>query len=437
MSIKTKKIILFLGDLFFLYFSLFLTTLIRFLKEFNIKLFLIHLFPFSILYFFWIIIFYVFEFYEIKKIEEKLEFYKNLLIGFGLCFLVGISFFYLLPFFRITPKTNLFLNILIFLVFFLIWRKTFSFFFSQKFITTFAFVGDEKKIEKIIQQIPDLSHFGYKIEKLDPQKPLLPQLKQKKIEVLIVPPDISFNSKLAHELYNCLKLKVNFLDWVKFYEIFTQKVPIEFLSYGWFLENLKEGEKKIYDKLKRIMDVVLGSVILGLSLPLWIIIALLIKLEDKGEIFYKQKRVGKEGKVFVLLKFRSMKKDAEKETGPLWAEIEDPRTTKIGRFLRKTHLDELPQMINILKGEISLVGPRPERPEFVRILEKEIPYYNLRHLIKPGFTGWAQIKFRYGRSLTDAKEKLQYDLYYLKHRSFVLDFKILLKTFQLFFKKEK
>lgn len=130
-----------------------------------------------------------------------------------------------------------------------------------------------------------------------------------------------------------------------------------------------------------------------------------------------------------------MRPEAEKTTGPLWAKEKDERATKIGEFLRKTHLDELPQMINVIKGNISLAGPRPERPEFVRQLEKEIPHYHLRHIIKPGFTGWAQIKFRYGRSVMDSQEKFQYDLYYLKNRSLFLDLGILLKTFQLFFKK--
>ena len=131
-----------------------------------------------------------------------------------------------------------------------------------------------------------------------------------------------------------------------------------------------------------------------------------------------------------------MKIGAENKSGPVWAKKEDARVTRVGKWLRRTHIDELPQMINVLKGEISLVGPRPERPEFVIDLEKEIPHYHIRHLIRPGFTGWAQLKFRYGRSVMDSKEKFQYDLYYLKNRSPLLDLGILLKTFQLFFKKE-
>jgi exopolysaccharide biosynthesis polyprenyl glycosylphosphotransferase len=226
------------------------------------------------------------------------------------------------------------------------------------------------------------------------------------------------------------------MDLARAYEIISEKIPISFVSQTWFLENLKEREKGFYDKAKRLIDIVLSSIILLLTLPLWPFIILAVKLDDKGPIFYSQERIGKDGKPFLLTKFRSMKEGAENETGPIWAEREDPRITKIGKFLRRTHLDEIPQMLNILKGDISLVGPRPERPEFVSQLEKEVPHYRLRYIIKPGFTGWAQIKFRYGRSITDSFEKFQYDLYYLKNRSLILDLRILLKTFQLFFRKE-
>lgn len=226
------------------------------------------------------------------------------------------------------------------------------------------------------------------------------------------------------------------MDLAQAYEIICEKIPISFVSQTWFLENIKEREKGFYEKLKRVIDIIFSLFILFFTFPFWPFIILAIKLEDGGLVFYSQKRIGKGGFPFLLTKFRSMKKEAEKETGAVWAEKEDLRITKVGRFLRRAHLDELPQMFNILKGDISLVGPRPERPEFVSQLEKEIPHYHLRYLIKPGFTGWAQIKFRYARSLMDSHEKFQYDLYYIKNRSLFLDLRILFKTFQLFFKKE-
>jgi len=180
---------------------------------------------------------------------------------------------------------------------------------------------------------------------------------------------------------------------------------------------------------------VFASILLALTFPLWPVIALAIKWESSGPIFYSQERIGANGKLFRLTKFRSMINNAEIGR-PVWAQKNDPRVTRMGNILRRTHLDELPQMINIIKGDLSLVGPRPERMEFVKELEKQIPHYNIRHIIKPGFTGWAQVNFHYARTPMDTYEKFQYDLYYLKNRSLILDFSILLKTINLIFKNE-
>jgi len=167
-----------------------------------------------------------------------------------------------------------------------------------------------------------------------------------------------------------------------------------------------------------------GLIILS---PLCLATGLAIKLESRGPVFYRQERVGQNGVAFNLLKFRSMRVDAE-ENGPVWTSENDGRTTRVGRIIRKLHLDEIPQMINVLRGEMSFVGPRPERPYFVDALQKEIPFYSHRHTVKPGITGWAQIYYPYGASKEDALEKLKYDLYYLKHMSPLLDLMVILKT---------
>jgi exopolysaccharide biosynthesis polyprenyl glycosylphosphotransferase len=163
------------------------------------------------------------------------------------------------------------------------------------------------------------------------------------------------------------------------------------------------------------------------SLPIAIVTAIVIKLDSRGPILYKQERVGRNGRVFTLMKFRSMRSDAEKD-GPVWAKTEDDRTTRVGRFIRKVRLDEIPQFWNILRGDMSFVGPRPERPHFVAQLAREIPYYEQRHLIAPGLTGWAQIKYPYGASIEDARQKLQYELYYIKNQSLTLDAIIMFET---------
>jgi exopolysaccharide biosynthesis polyprenyl glycosylphosphotransferase len=180
--------------------------------------------------------------------------------------------------------------------------------------------------------------------------------------------------------------------------------------------------------VKRLIDLVVSLVVLIPFMPLWLCIATLIVLDSPGSIFFIQERVGKNGKMFKLLKFRSMIADAEKETGPVWAAPDDKRITRFGRIFRRLRLDEVPQFINVLKGEMSLVGPRPERPFFVQQLEKEVKFYNRRLVVRPGITGWAQVKHRYDVSLDDVKEKIRYDLYYLENMSLTLDLKIILRT---------
>ena len=182
---------------------------------------------------------------------------------------------------------------------------------------------------------------------------------------------------------------------------------------------------------KRIIDVVLASSLLLLVLPLIAVTALTIALESSGPVLYRQRRVGLRGEAFEVLKFRSMKQDAEVDGQPVWARRDDDRITKIGQIIRKFRIDELPQLLNVLKGEMSFVGPRPERPEFVAELSQAIPYYDLRHHVKPGITGWAQVSYPYGSSINDSREKLQYDLYYLKNYSLFLDLNILLQTVQV------
>ncbi len=431
-----RKILLLFGDVSLLYFCLFLTVFFGFFKEFDQKLFLEHLFPFSVLYFFWLIVFYIFGLYDLNLVKTKLLFYPRLLSATSVNIAMGMIFFYLIPWFGITPKTNLVLNILIFTALIFIWRKLFYSLFSSYFLIRVAIIGNNSSVQKLSEEINARPYLGYKLAGIwHTEDNFLSKIEKEKIDTLIIAENLGTNPKLLQNLYQCLPFQINFINSAEAYETITHKVPLSLISQTWFLENLKEGEKEFYNKIKRGLDIILSLFIFILSLPLWPFIGLAIKIEDKGPIFYRQERIGKNRNSFSLFKFRSMKKDAEKN-GAVWAEKQDPRVTKVGKFLRKTHFDELPQMLNILRGEISLVGPRPERPEFVEKLEKEIPHYHIRHLIKPGFTGWAQLKFRYGRSVMDSKEKFQYDLYYLKNRSLLLDLGILLRTFQLFFKKE-
>jgi sugar transferase (PEP-CTERM system associated) len=212
-----------------------------------------------------------------------------------------------------------------------------------------------------------------------------------------------------------------------FYERLTGRVHLDMLRPSWLIFSGRGRQKRMSGIARAVLHRGVALVGALLSLPVAVLTALLIKLESPGPVLYKQERVGKNGRPFTIMKFRSMRVDAEKD-GPVWARSMDDRTTRVGRIIRKIRIDELPQFWNILKGEMSFVGPRPERPHFVSQLAQEIPFYEQRHLIAPGLTGWAQIKYPYGSSIEDARQKLQYDLYYIKNQSLMLDAAILFET---------
>jgi len=205
-------------------------------------------------------------------------------------------------------------------------------------------------------------------------------------------------------------------------------VHVDMLRPSWLIFAGRPKDTRLKSVLREIVHRGLGLIGLVLSLPIALVTAILIKLESRGEIFYKQERVGKNGRIVKVIKFRSMRSDAEKDGKPVWAIAGDDRVTRVGRVIRKIRIDEIPQFWNIIKGEMSFVGPRPERPHFVSQLAEEIPFYEHRHLVAPGLTGWAQIKYPYGASVHDARQKLQYDLYYIKNQSLALDLVIVFET---------
>jgi sugar transferase (PEP-CTERM system associated) len=235
--------------------------------------------------------------------------------------------------------------------------------------------------------------------------------------------------KLPVELLLTMKGRgVLIQDGTEYYEQVTGKLPIESLRLGTLLFSSGFHLSRFLSIYKRLASIVVSLVGLVLCLPFLPLVAVAIKLTSPGPLLYHQRRVGRDDRIFYCHKFRTMRADAEADTGPTWAPDEDPRITTVGRFLRTTRLDEIPQLWNVLKGEMSLVGPRPERPEFIEWLRKEIPFYNLRHTVRPGITGWAQIRYKYGNSVEDAKEKLRYDLFYIKNMSPGLDGLIFIDT---------
>jgi sugar transferase (PEP-CTERM system associated) len=240
--------------------------------------------------------------------------------------------------------------------------------------------------------------------------------------------------RLPVELLLSLKSRgIRVQDGTEVYEAVTGKVPIESVRLGWLLFSPGCYASPFFLFYKRLASLLISVVGLLISLPLLPFIMLAIKVTSPGRVLYRQKRVGRDGTVFDCYKFRTMREDAEADTGPTWAGDNDPRITRIGKLLRRTHIDEIPQLWNMLRGDMSFVGPRPERPEFVSELGQKIPYYHLRHGIRPGITGWAQVRYKYGSSIEEAKEKLRYDLFYIKNMNPVLDFLILFRTLKAIF----
>lgn len=221
---------------------------------------------------------------------------------------------------------------------------------------------------------------------------------------------------------------IEVVDAARFHEELTGTLLVRDIPPAWFIYSNGFGANPVMRVCRRVSDVVLSAVGLVLASPLIPLLALAIKLDSHGEVLFRQQRLGRDEKPFNLYKFRTMRQDAESSTGAVWAQANDPRITRFGRFLRKSRLDEIPQLFNVLRGDMAFVGPRPERPEFVARLKEEIPYYSKRHVIKPGVTGWAQVKYPYGASVEDAHQKLMFDLYYVKNHSFLFDVQIILET---------
>jgi sugar transferase (PEP-CTERM system associated) len=262
----------------------------------------------------------------------------------------------------------------------------------------------------------------------NPESNLLNQAEKFKIQKVVVALSEMRNRFPVDQLLQCRTAGIEVLDGSSFYEQLTGKVLVEKINPSWliFSEGFKKSRLRIF--LKRMEDIVLGTVLLVILFPLLILVALVIKLDSKGPLFFVQQRVGQHKKEYRMRKFRSMVEDAEKLSGPVWAEDNDPRITGVGKIIRQLRIDELPQLWEVITGKMSLVGPRPERRHFTDMLEKQIPFYAQRFNVKPGITGWAQVSYDYGATVEDAVEKLNYELFYIKNMSLFLDIIIILRT---------
>lgn len=429
-----QKILLLLGDYAIAYVSLFLMMWIGF-GTIEGSFVVSHLTAFSFLYPLWFVVFYVFDLYNLSLTPRSPRFFSMLLSALSVSFLIGVLYFYVVPLQSIAPKTNLLIHVVISGVLATFWRLFFFGRSRSRILWRVGLFSADPQSRDLGALIDAHVHLGYRSVFVDSFDDLSIKISNQHLNLFVLPTDLRSDPARVQSVYDCLGMGVTFLEPTVAFEFFGRRVPLSAIDHHWFLRHIQDREHGIYRLAKRAFDILVASFILIISSPIWFFIFLFIKIENAGPVFYRQKRVGNGRKVFDVLKFRTMRTDAE-ANGALWATQNDPRVTRFGKILRWTHLDELPQMINVLRGDISLVGPRPERPEFVEQLEKEIQHYHVRHFIKPGFTGWAQIRYRYARSVADSREKFEYDLYYIKNRSLVLDFLILLKTAQLLFRRE-
>lgn len=447
-----KKIILLLGDIIVLYSSLAITLYIRY-SHLDNNLWQEHVGIFSIAFSLWLLVFFINGLYEIRKIKNNFWFYGELIQNLIINALLSVLLFYVAAgrISDLRPQTILVILILVFGVLFIIWRKLFFRIISSSTLgSNLAVIGINKETLALIKEIHQKPQLGYKLKLLvNPDNTEIPittddiaitndikQLKglllHHKIDTVVATYNSSYGAETSAKLFECLNLKINFFNIVNFYEKNIGKIPLSSLEKNWFLENISQKNIHFLIIAKRVIDLLFALFFGILSLLFVPLLIILIKLESKGPIIYKQKRVGLNGKNFYVYKFRSMIIDAEKN-GAVWASQNDNRITRVGKMMRKSRLDEIPQFWNIIKGNMSFVGPRPERPEFVEQLKKEIPFYDERHLVKPGLSGWAQINYPYGASIEDAKEKLCYDLYYIKNQSILLDISIIMKTINTVF----
>lgn len=436
---KNEAFLLFVGDIFFFFLSLFIMLFLRFKEIPNFAVFLDHVTSFSIILVLWFAVFFIAGLYEKHTLILRSKIPTLILNAQLVNSAIAVLFFYLVPFFGITPKTNLFLYIVISFVLILYWRIKGVSILSAHSRENAILIGSGEEMYELKEEVNHNPRYGlYFVSSIDLDKvgvgdfsqELMQQISSKNIQIVAADFKNSKVEPILPNLYNLIFLKVRFFDMYRIYEDIFDRVPLSLVKYNWFLENISVSANKTYDSLKRLMDIFV-SVVVGLfSLVFYPFVYLAIKIEDSGPIFIIQPRIGKGNKTVKVIKFRSMTTDDQGEYSQDIAK--DNQITKVGNFLRKSRIDELPQLWNVLKGDLSLIGPRPELPAIASFYETEIPYYNIRHLIKPGLSGWAQLYQRMPPkgtvAMSGTKSKLSYDLYYLKNRSFMLDVKIAIKT---------
>ncbi|MFC2165109.1 sugar transferase [Acidobacteriota bacterium] len=443
--IDRRKIFLLLGDALIVCLSFYLAVMVRIKTLVGLEFLENRVVSFLFLLLAYLVSFYIFGLYDIQLNFRSRRSLYLILASLIMTSFSAVIFFYFFPF--QLKRGIFFISLILITLLVYVWRLFYSFLFRVAVpIRRVLIVGTGEPAQEIHERLKSYQDYltvGFITD--DPETSVCEDMrilgdsrsieeiaKTEEINEIIITVDPAENSRLSRGLVNCKVMGISMYDMARFYEYLENKLPLPFVEDHWILygPGFSRVGSRVYMRLKRIMDLILSSFLLICFLPLGLVIALLIKLSSHGPVFFVQERLGKNFVPFKMYKFRTMVFNAEKDE-PLWADVNDTRVTDIGRILRKTRLDEIPQLVNIISGDMSFIGPRPERKYFVKELKGKIPLYSLRFSIKPGLTGWAQVNYRYGASEEDAKEKLRYELFYIKNMSFILDLRIFLKTIRI------
>jgi len=435
---KKEPIFLFVGDILFFTISLWLTIFIRYAKIPEQTLFWEHLLPFSILFFFWIISFFIAGLYERQALVQQRYLFSTIINTQIINSIIAVIFFYFTPFFGLSPKTIIFIYLVVSLIFILFWRTYIVPLLGVKNKFNAMLIGRGEEVTKIKKEVNHNPWYNLqfvltidldKKPEIDFQKEILNPIYEHRISTIITDLNDPELQKIVPYFYNLIFSKIKFLDIHKVYEDIFDRIPISLIKYHWFLENINSSKRYIYSFSKRLMDILIALPLVVILIIICPLIYLAMRIESKGSLFYFPERIGKNNSIIKLVKFRTMTQTPTDASD--WGKNEN-KITKVGKFLRKWRIDELPQTLNVLKGDVSLIGPRPEFLSAVKQYEKKIPHYGIRHLIKPGLSGWAQIYHkevpRHSIDIKQTEVKLSYDLFYIKNQSFLIDLKIALKT---------
>lgn len=441
MTISNKKeaVLLFFGDALFYFSSLWLALFLRAGGEVpTFDFYAIHLVPFSILFALWYVVYYIAGLYEKHTLIITSQLPSIIFNAQIVNSVVAVVFFYAFPQFGITPKTILLLFVITSFVLGVFWRVYGVRVFGAGSKERALLIGSGKEMKDLFEEVNHKGRYAVEfvssidvddVSDVNVQEDIVQAIYKNDVKLVAIEFSNDKVRPLLPHLYNLMYAKVRFIDSHKIYEDVFNRIPLSLVTYSWFLENISVSPKFTYDFLKRVFDAVLSFVLGIVSLLIYPFVMLAIKLDDGGKYFIFQERVGHNNKLVRIIKFRTMSVDDSGEGAGAERKM---KVTRVGRILRATRIDELPQLWNVFFGDISLIGPRPELPNLVKLYEKEISFYNVRHLIKPGLSGWAQLYQKdppkFGTDYDQTKAKLSYDLFYIKNRSFWLDIKIALKT---------